>query len=296
MSVIEDLSLSIIKFARKYFRNTWVHKIPVTSWIYRKVFALSFSEPEREVEFRGNKYLLPTKDTSMVPSIMNQDYEIFELDIFNKILKPGMVVLDIGANLGIYSSEASKAVGSQGKVYSFEPIPENLRYLKHNLNLNKAGNVEIVPCAVGAKTGKEKIYLSESNVGTHSMGGKSGKYIEVKTDTIDSFVKRRRIDKIDLIKIDVEGYESQALSGAKKILAGGRVPMLIEFSANHLVNCGTDPARFAQELLNMYRHCFIVDERKHSLKKARNSKEVAKLINGNLLLSGVKYSNLPIIF
>lgn len=295
MNVIERLSLSFIKFSRKHFRNTWVHKIPITSWLYRKVFTLSISEPEKEVEFRGNKYLLPTKDTSMVPSIINQDYEVFELEILNKILKPGMVVFDIGANLGVYSSEASNAVGNKGRVYAFEPIPENLRYLKHNLGLNNAKNVEVVPRAIGNKVGKEKIYLSESNVGTHSMGGKSKKYIEVETDTIDNFVKQKGLGKVNLIKIDVEGFESQALAGGTKSMSDGKIPMLIEFSSNHLMNCGTDPGKFAQQLTNMYKYCFIVDERKQVLRKAKNSKEVSNLINGNLLLTNVRFPGLPVI-
>jgi FkbM family methyltransferase len=285
MKVLENTSLFIIKFARRYFRNTWIHKVPITSWVYRKLFTATFSEPEKEIIFRGNKYLVPTKDTSMVPSIINQDYEAFELDIFRSMLKPGMVVLDVGANLGTYSLEASKATGPKGKVYAFEPIAENLRFLRHNLSANNASNVTVIPVAIGDKTGKSKIYLDENNVGTHSMGGKSSNSVQVQTDTIDNFVKKNHLRKINFIKMDIEGFEAQALNGARKTLSDGGIPMLIEFSANHLKNCGTEPQEFADKLVSLYEYCYLIDERGRILSRVTKGSDIAGSLNVNLLLT-----------
>jgi FkbM family methyltransferase len=284
MEYVESLALSVIKVSRKYFRNTWVHRLPFTSWLYKKIFALSQSGEEKKVRFRGKQFFVSTKDTSMVPSIINQDYEDFELDIFERIILPGMTVLDIGANLGIYSVIGNDLVGASGTVYAFEPVPENVELLKRNLGINHARQVKIVPKAIGDKVGKMEINLAKDSIGTHTMGGSSDTSINVGVETIDSYVKRNNI-KPDFIKMDIEGYEGYALRGATELLSKKNVSLLIEFAAKLIKQCGDEPSKIAKLLLKNFKYCYIIDERSRELIPVTKYEELSKLENSNLLLS-----------
>jgi FkbM family methyltransferase len=192
--------------------------------------------------------VVPTHDISMTPSIMNGDYEAVELDIFEKLVKPGMVVLDIGANLGIYTITASKLVGSRGHVYAFEPVQENIRYLTENVALNAAdANVTIVPQAVGDKAGTAEMGIAK-NTGTHAIGAAAefGTSTMVKVTTIDRFMRGK---KIDIVKMDVEGYEGHVLRGGLKALPG--TTMIMEFQAEMLRRAGSDPDKVGKQLRKM---------------------------------------------
>lgn len=285
MAVTESVALSTIKVARKYFRNTWVHRLPFTSWVFRQVFSLTYAEPEKEIEFRGKKFLVYTKDTCMVPSIINQDYETFELDIFEQIVKPGMTVLDIGANLGIYAVTGSKAAKSSGRLYAFEPVPENLTLLKHNLKLNKSKNTTVVPQAVGAKSGRVNLYLANENTGTHSMREFSDTTMEVQVTTIDDFVQSKNIS-VDVIKMDIEGYEGHALRGGIKTLKKmKKIKLLTEFNATMIEECGDSPRAVVKLLLDLFKYCYVIDERKECIEQVSEVGAICKLVNSNLLLS-----------
>lgn len=283
MKVIQAVTLPFIKVARKYFRNTWVHRLPITSWLYKKIFHVAFGNTDKEIVFRGKKFLLPTKDTSMVPSIMNGDYEEFELSLYEYLLKKNYVVLDIGANLGIYAVLGSAKVGPKGSIHSFEPVPENLKYLRHNKKLNQASNIKINPAGIGDKGGRVKIYLADKNVGTHSMGGSSTKkHIWVDIETIDDYVKRNDLE-VNLIKMDIEGYEGHAVRGATKTLR--KATLLTEFTASRLKQCGDSPLEVANQLLGIFKYCYVIDERKKALLSVDSASRLVQLENSNLLLS-----------
>lgn len=290
MKIFESALLFLTKKARKYFRNTWVHRLPITSKIYKNLFKLVYGSSDKQIDFRGRPFLLPTKDTSMVPSIINQDYELFELNLYKKLLNKGDTVLDIGANLGIYSIFGAEAVGKTGSVHAFEPVPENIRYLGHNIKLNNYNNITLVKKAVGDKEGSQKIYLSERNVGTHSMGKRnSHKYINVETTTIDRYVKERNL-KVNFVKMDVEGYEGHVIRGAKKTLRDSI--LLTEFTASRIRDCGDEPSEVANILLNTFAHGYIIDERKGELVKITSAKDISLYENGNLLFTNkpIKYA------
>ncbi|HEX2267748.1 MAG TPA: FkbM family methyltransferase, partial [Actinomycetota bacterium] len=194
------------------------------------------------------------RDITIVPSLIDDDYETFELDVFEQVVRPGMVVLDVGANFGIYSVIAGARVGSTGRVFAFEPVPENVQYLRTNIDLNGLGNVEIVPEAVGSETGRMRIFLSPDSIGSHSAsptnvrGTLSGQrstqgHVDVPVTTIDDFVAARSVVP-DVIKMDIEGYEAFAVSGAASTLHG-RPTLFMEFSASLLERCGSDPLALA---------------------------------------------------
>jgi FkbM family methyltransferase len=130
--------------------------------------------------------------------------------LFVKVVKPGGVFYDIGANVGFYSLLASQLVGA-GKVIAFEPSPENVRYLRRHLDLNQCSNVEIFDLALCDREG----YAHFLDDGTGSMGRlESHGSLRVRTSTLDALVQAQKIPPPDYLKMDIEGAEFQALSGA----------------------------------------------------------------------------------
>ena len=133
--------------------------------------------------------------------------------IWNYLKKDG-VFIDIGANIGTTTLEASKKIGLDGKIFSFEPNPRIFKFLQGNVLLNKCKNVELFNFALGSKpTDKyfSDIYTDESNSIQEDNTG-----IKVKMKTLDEIIPKEI--KIDLIKIDVVGYEKFVFLGAGKIL------------------------------------------------------------------------------
>lgn len=258
--------------------------MPFTSKLYKKLFLSTFKGAEKKIIFRGHKFFVPTTDTTIVPSMISGEYESYELDIFNQFLKKGATVLDIGANIGVYAIEAAAAIGKKGWVYAFEPVPANQKLLKRNLSLNKTRNVIVVPKAVGPRITKLKIFLAKNNIGTHSAGVKSDKFVEVPVITIDAFVKKNKL-KVDMVKMDIEGYEGFAVEGGIKTLGSQKPVLFTEFSATNLSRCGYDPAKHAKNLLGLYEYCYVVGERKKSIRRITKSSQLVKLANDNLILS-----------
>ncbi len=143
----------------------------------------------------------------------HQDKEKEEELFFAKYLKEGDVVIDCGAHLGTLSMVASKKVGASGKVVSVEPHPRTFMYLEKNIKENHCHNVHLVNKAIGDTEGTIAItdfYASDLNYLTEE-GEKA-----VEMTTLD--VLANDISKIDLLKLDVEGHELQALLGGEQTL------------------------------------------------------------------------------
>ena len=118
-------------------------------------------------EIQGHKMFLDSKD-SLGLSI-NKIYEPFETDFVQKEIKRGDVVLDIGANIGYYTLILAKCVGKEGKVFAFEPEPNNFSLLKKNIQINGYKNVVLVQKAVSNKNEKLMMYLNKDNIGCHTI-------------------------------------------------------------------------------------------------------------------------------
>jgi len=149
-----------------------------------------------------------------------EGYEPNTTDVFRKYVIPGMVVFDIGANIGYYSFLASKLVGESGNVYSFEPEPNNFSLLQENIKRWSSQNVLPVNKAVSIDGGEALLNIS-SKSGCHSLIGHSkvsGHSVHVSTIDLDSFVKENNIKRVDFIKIDIEGAELLALKGMQNII------------------------------------------------------------------------------
>jgi FkbM family methyltransferase len=127
-----------------------------------------------------------------------------------------MTVVDIGANIGFSTILLSNLVGNKGKVYSFEPDKTNFHFLKRNTKNRK--NVSLQNLAVGNKDGSTNLYLSKNFNVNHRCydAGENNIVKKVKCVTLDKFFGTKK--RIDLIKIDIEGFDYYATLGARNLI------------------------------------------------------------------------------
>ena len=180
-----------------------------------------------------NMKIDPVKDKGVEKSLYyTGTYEKGTLDILKNLLSDGDVFIDIGANIGLMSIFASSLVKNDGKVIAFEPNPDTRQILNENIILNSIGNIEVSSYALGSITENTKIYDRwDSNRGSASLirseGSTEGH--DIKVIRLSDYINSNT--KISLIKLDIEGYELEALKGADHILQRKNPPMLIvEFS------------------------------------------------------------------
>ncbi len=151
-------------------------------------------------------------------------------------LKEGEIFIDIGANIGAVSLLAASKVGSKGIVYAFEPDKNVLPRLYENINLNNFHNVEVINSAVSDKISKLKFVnegLSEVSHLAYTDKQKNGKSNLISSTTLDRFLKQRKIKKIKMVKVDVEGAEMKVLKGARNALLSTKL-LLIEINKNSI--------------------------------------------------------------
>lgn len=155
-------------------------------------------------------------------------YEDAELRLFQNNLQPNSVVLDIGANVGLYSLLAAQIVCA-GKIFAFEPLPDTQRELRENIALNRATHlIDPVGLALSDQTGEGFItsdfHSSNFIVGADAAAAKH----RIELTTLDHFATTRALDRVDFIKIDVEGHELATLRGASAVLRQHRPMLLVE--------------------------------------------------------------------
>lgn len=136
-------------------------------------------------------------------------------DFIAQNLSAGDVFYDVGAHVGFFTLLGARLVGSTGRVYSFEPSPENLIILRHNIKLNHLQQVDIVEAAVTDRTGRADLILGMSSDNSRLGDARAitGSSIRVRTISLDDAVQRHGFSPPSLVKIDAEGAEADVLRG-----------------------------------------------------------------------------------
>ncbi|WP_417613166.1 FkbM family methyltransferase [Owenweeksia hongkongensis] len=156
--------------------------------------------------------------------------------MLERILKPGMKVFDVGANIGYYAIMESKLVGDNGSILAVEPSPSNVALLKRNLELNGVVNTIVREGAVSDKAETKKFYLAhQSNLNTfHDTGSGlehlSGKTIDVQTFTVPDLAREYGVP--DLLRMDVEGHEVQVLAGMVGAIRDKKIRPIVIFETH----------------------------------------------------------------
>jgi FkbM family methyltransferase len=182
-------------------------------------------------------------------------YEPELVALLGRLLKPGMVFLDVGAHVGQYTLAASPLVGKSGGVHCFEPDPETYRWLCLNIQANHLANVVPNQMAVADQSGKKQFFFATSqDIGSNSLSRPSalhdsGRSTEVRCTTVDQYLLQRNIPHVDVMKIDIEGAELPMLAGATKLLHREDAPViLVEFEAERQKAFGNSCAALADAL------------------------------------------------
>jgi FkbM family methyltransferase len=177
-------------------------------------------------------------------------HEQATMSLLPELVRPGQVVYDIGANMGLYSLCFSRLVGPRGHVYCIEANPMCVYFLRANLERNGAKNHDILPVALmdGAQTCDFIINYGSSGLGiaqslVSSSWGKPGHRVTVPADSLDHLLEQYPLQTPDFIKIDIEGGEGCAVRGMMKTLAQRRPFLLVELH-------GTGPAHETLALLD----------------------------------------------
>lgn len=199
-----------------------------------------FSPQEMLVEVQGNKMYITPPDSALGRELLLWgNYEKGEVRVFHELIRRGMNVVDLGANIGYFTLIAAKLVGPEGKVFAFEPEPGNFSLLQRNVNMNGYRNVTLVQKAVSDKNGVEELHLCSDSWG-HSLSSfkRDAGSISVPVTSLDQFFSEDVA--IDFIKMDIEGAEGKAMQGMERILGkGGVKAMVVEFHFSELESQGS---------------------------------------------------------
>ena len=182
-------------------------------------------------------------------------------------LRPGMTVIDIGAHIGVYSLLMAKVVGPTGCVYAFEPVPQFYERLLANIALNEATNIKPFQIAISDESGEIEFFVSLPHLfASFDEGGSSifpytpahSQSIKVLTETLDSFLERQGIERVDAIKIDVEGAELKVIRGADKTIRRYKPILMVEIQAATLQAAGTTPEELFETIVGYGYNAFVV--------------------------------------
>jgi FkbM family methyltransferase len=232
----------------------------VNDWVLGRV-------KSRTATVDGHFMLLDDRDS--LDLSLNGVYEPFESALIHRLVQPGDTVLDIGANIGYYTLILARCVGPGGRVFAFEPDPENFALLKRNVECNGYHNVTLVNAALSNQAGTVKLHLCDENRGDHRIysSGDGRPAIEVLALTTDDYCGGFA-DRIRLIKMDVQGAEGRVLLGMEKVLARGlQCQVIFEFWPLGLHRAGNDPEMILRSMARQGFELQILDEERKELRR-----------------------------
>lgn len=201
--------------------------LEIYDWILyqiRRLIRMKFRGSAIIKEIQGNKMFLDPGDMGLSKELfMAGIREPFHTRLMQNILKRGDVVVDIGANIGYYVLMEAKLAGDEGRVYAIEPVADNVSLLKKNVELNNYKNIDIFELAIGGEDKNGEICLTKKRNWCTMLDNKHNKNSAFYTDKkpvrvlkLDTFIKDKKFP--DIIRMDVEGYETEIIKGMENIL------------------------------------------------------------------------------
>jgi FkbM family methyltransferase len=184
-------------------------------------------------------------------------YALLVIQAMERILKPGGVFFDVGANIGYLSAVGAKLVGTRGEVHSFEPIPDYHARLRRLAHLNPNHTIVANRCSVGETREIGTIYVTRepgqnTMVPNYQSRTEITSTLQVPVMRLDSYIEERGLRKISLIKIDAEGFELPILKGMQKYFESSpdRPPILCEIAPRAYSLLGRSLADLANYMAN----------------------------------------------
>src|SRR5271170_2929672 len=223
-----------------FVHKSWNEKLPTARYLFRNNLAkMPYALIPVHMKLSDNvelgfwwSYIVPYFD----PGRRFSDYwghDLGDLRFLWKNLRSGMVFLDIGAHHGIYSIVAAKRLGTNGTVVAFEPALREFRRLRLHLRLNRMHWVRSEPVAIGAAASTRRFFQvieGDSTRGGLQPPATHDEVAETSVETVslDDYVSRFPLKRVDIVKLDVEGGELEVLQGASNVLTTFRPVFICE--------------------------------------------------------------------
>ena len=228
------------------------------------LWALSRRHP-REVSLDGQVFRVDPRDFGVTFELhATGTYEPFTRAACLESLEPGMVFVDIGAHVGLYTLPAARAVGASGRVIAFEPHPGNRALLEENVGRNALNNVTVVAAAVSESPGEMSLQVSPFNTGDHRLyrgGHGGGAQVPTRVVSIDAWCAAEGIDHVDMVKIDVQGAEARVIVGMKAMIQSNPgMVIILEYTPWMLREADEDPMILLTDLEGHGFSLSIIDE------------------------------------
>lgn len=234
--------------------------------------------------FTGIKMYLDPRDISVSPHIaLDSIWEHHITKAWLSVIQPEWTILDIGANFGYFGAiAAQKTNKKKSSVILFEPNPELIPYIKKTLAVNWLNEQSVVEnLAVSDKNGSVELnvlkdYIASSSLHTskhideymhNKMYVKTDRVINVKSVTIDDYCRQNKIDEVNLIKMDIEGFEDRAYSGMREMVKRSKdITLFVEFTKESYAN----PKDYYDQMLADFGHVYVIDSSGNIIKPQTN--------------------------
>lgn len=216
--VFENLLLKVLKMQR----NKIIERLVPPNYLFK-------SPTERQVNYEG--VVLKLDVSNVVDHFIYFDFKDEAQENLFSLVNSHSVIIDIGSNIGATALQLAQR-SPHGFVYGFEPDKSNYKRACENISLNKFSNIHLENFGLGNKDEKLKLFqVNHLNPGMNRIllnGNDKLPYEEIEIKTLDSYVKENNIKKIDIIKIDVEGFENQVLLGASETIKKNMPLLFVE--------------------------------------------------------------------
>ena len=193
------------------------------------------------IEIRGGIHVcVPNNVRLLTHYVLREQEDWFEdeIDFVRKFLKPGMNVVDIGANYGIYTLTSAQLIGKDGRIWAFEPSSTTARLLAKSINANKIENAQLIQAGLSDKHGHSSLVLNPNTEMCFLSDDpdETGQKERVELYSLDECREKYGWHSIDLIKMDAEGHESKIIKGGDNLLASSSPLVMYEIRAGNKVN------------------------------------------------------------
>lgn len=225
-------------------------------------------------EFSKDRWITPMLEAGKL-------IEPFTAEWAGNFVRVGDTCLDLGAHIGVGALALARLVGPTGRVMAFEPEHGNFALLEANVRLNGYENVALHRAAVSNRSGEARLHLSDDNAGGHFLetATNGGRTIPVPAIVLDEFLESN--ERIDLIKLDIQGTETAALQGMKRLLGQqDRRVLIVKFWPAGLHRAGSNSEELLESLSRLGFRMYMIDEGNRRLVQF-TSKQLSQASNAN---------------
>ena len=235
----------VFKFLNIILGRKGLWHVPFVPKVYELVYSYITDNSIVEIKHDGIVIKGFSNDSGIIRCLwLYNNYDDYQLDIYKDICSKSKVVVDVGANIGLYTVLAAKKMEENninGDVYAFEPETVSHKLLLDNINANGFDNVSVYKLGLSNNNSKRRLYKDRYNFGNNSIDinviTTKSDYEDIDTTTFDEFFKSHINKDIDLYKIDVQGAEQLVLEGSLEALRSNRIKtILLEYLPEAIEN------------------------------------------------------------